>query len=173
MGLGAVPIGAHAPERVNVVIEIPKGTNFKYEYDEHLDVIKLDRVLHSPLFYPVDYGFIPETRSEDGDHLDALVWVTAPSFPGCVMEVRPLGLLRMIDEKGLDFKILAVPVGEPRYRGMTRLEDMSEHIPRELQHFFQIYKTLEAKSVEVLGWYSLEEALAEVTRAMAMYKQQG
>jgi inorganic pyrophosphatase len=173
MGIGAVPIGSHAPERVNAVIEIPKGTNLKYEYDEHLDVIKLDRVLHSPLFYPVDYGFIPETRSEDGDHLDVLVWVTAPSFPGCVMEVRPLGLLRMIDEKGLDFKILAVPVGEPRYRGMNRLEDMSEHIPRELQHFFQIYKTLEAKSVEVLGWYSLEDALAEVRRAMEMYGQKG
>src|SRR5437762_10062660 len=112
MSLADVRIGAGAPERVNVIVEIPRGSNFKYEYDEQLDIIRLDRVLHSPLFYPVDYGFIPDTRSEDGDHLDALVWVTASSFPGCVMEVRPIGLLRMVDENGMDYKILAVPSGE-------------------------------------------------------------
>src|ERR1041384_4821564 len=117
MSLAKVRIGPHAPERVNAIIEIPRGSNFKYEYDEQLDIIKLDRVLHSPLFYPVDYGFIPETRSEDGAHLDVLVVVPAGSFPGCVMAVRPRGLLRMVDEKGEDYKILAVPCGEPRYDG--------------------------------------------------------
>src|SRR4051794_19867248 len=142
MGFHAVPLGADAPRLVNVIVEIPKGTNFKYEWDEQLDVINLDRVLHSPLFYPVDYGFIPQTRSEDGDHLDALVVVTAPSFPGCLMEVRPIGLLRMRDEKGLDFKVLAVPQSDPRYTGINKIEDLSQHIPREIQHFFEVYKTL-------------------------------
>src|SRR5689334_15517148 len=145
MSLAAVPIGAHAPERVNAIIEIPKGSNFKYEYDEELDLIRLDRVLYSPLFYPVDYGFIPQTRSEDGDHLDVLVWVTGPSFPGCVMEVRPIGLLRMRDEKGLDYKIMAVASREPRYTDVYRVEDLSQHIPREITHFFEVYKTLEEK----------------------------
>ncbi len=170
MSLAAVPIGADAPQRINAVIEIPRGSNFKYEYDEVLDVIKLDRVLHSPLFYPVDYGFIPQTRSEDGDHLDVLVVVTAASFPGCVMQVRPLALLRMIDEKGEDYKILAVPTTEPRFEDVTRLDDLSSHIPREIQHFFEIYKTLESKPVEVLGWYSLEEAHAEILRSMEAYR---
>ena len=170
MSLAGVPIGADAPQRVNAVIEIPRGSNFKYEYDEALDVIKLDRVLHSPLFYPVDYGFIPQTRSEDGDHLDVLVVVTAASFPGCVMQVRPLALMRMIDEKGEDYKILAVPTTEPRFEDVTRLDDLSSHIPREIQHFFEIYKTLESKPVEVLGWYSLEEAHAEILRSMGAYR---
>ncbi len=169
MSFADVPIGAGAPLTVNAIIEIPRGTNFKYEYDETLDLIRLDRVLHSPLFYPVDYGFIPETRSEDGDHLDVLVVVTGPSFPGCLMAVRPLGLLRMRDEKGEDYKILAVPVGEPRYNGVQRMEDLSSHIPREIQHFFQVYKTLEEKPVEVLGWSSLEAAHDEIRRSMAAY----
>ncbi|MGI8587500.1 MAG: inorganic diphosphatase [Chloroflexia bacterium] len=170
MGFAQIPIGANAPAAVNAVIEIPRGTNFKYEYDEQLEVIKLDRVLSSPLFYPVDYGFIPETRSEDGDHLDVLVVVTGPSFPGCLMEVRPLGLLRMRDEKGEDYKILAVPTREPRYRLVTRMEDLSSHIPVEIQHFFEIYKTLEAKEVEIIGWYSLEEAQAEIMRSWEAYR---
>ena len=173
MSYADVQIGPESPKKVNVIIEIPRGTNFKYEYDEHLDVIRLDRVLHSPLFYPVDYGFIPETRSEDGDHLDVLVVVTGPSFPGCIMEVRPVGLLRMRDEKGLDYKVLAVPTADPRYTGIERMEQLSAHIPREIQHFFEVYKTLEEKQVEVLGWYGLEDAYAEILRSVAAYRQEG
>lgn len=173
MGFANVPIGSKAPEIVNAIIEVPRGSNFKYEYDERYDLIRLDRVLHSPLFYPVDYGFIPETCSPDGDPLDVLVVVMGPSFPGCLMEVRPLGLLRMTDDKGEDYKILAVPCGEPHFSDVTRMEDLSPHTLREIEQFFQVYKTLEMKEVEVYGWRGRDDAHAEIRRAMAAFRKQG
>src|SRR5579864_1097353 len=120
----SVPIGEKAPDVVHAVIDIPKESNNKYEFDEKLGVFKLDRVLYSPFFYPLDYGFIPQTRSEDGDHLDALVIGSEPLFPTCLAEIRPIGLLRMIDGGDLDFKILAVQAKNPRFDTIKDIKDV-------------------------------------------------
>lgn len=172
MNFHHIPVGPNPPEIVNAVIEVPQGCSLKYEYDEQYDIIKLDRVLHSPLFYPCDYGFIPQTRSDDGDHLDVLILVTAPSFPGCVMEVRPVGMLKMTDDQGKDFKILAVPRRDPRFEEVRRLEDLGDHFPKEISHFFEVYKYLEEKMVDVHGWENVEAAHAEVLKTMDVYKRE-
>ncbi len=164
-----IPTGSDVPNEVNCVVEVPKGGSLKFEYDERYETFVLDRVLHSPLFYPCDYGFIPQTRSDDGDHLDVLIIVTLPSFPGAVIPARPVGMLKMVDDKGQDYKILAVPVGDPRFKEVETLADLGEHIPKEIRHFFEIYKTLEKKMVNVLGWSDRDEAKAEVLRCVDMY----
>ncbi|MER3485879.1 MAG: inorganic pyrophosphatase, partial [Chloroflexota bacterium] len=128
---------------VRAFIEIPRGSRNKYEYDEQARIFRLDRVLYSSVHYPADYGFIPETLAEDGDHLDILVLVQEPTFPGCVIEARPLGGLEMHDEKGSDFKVLAVPIGDPRYAHVATLDDVGEHWLREIETFFATYKLLE------------------------------
>jgi len=166
-----LPAGHNVPDVLNCVVEVPKGGSLKFEYDEHYETFVLDRVLHSPLFYPCDYGFIPQTRSDDGDHLDVLIAVTLPSFPGAVIPARPVGMLKMVDDKGQDYKILAVPIGDPRFKEVERLEDLGEHIPKEIRHFFEIYKTLEKKMVNVLGWSGVEEAKEEVLRCIEMFKK--
>lgn len=166
-----LPAGHNVPDVLNCVVEVPKGGSLKFEYDEHYETFVLDRVLHSPLFYPCDYGFIPQTRSDDGDHLDVLIAVTLPSFPGAVIPARPVGMLKMVDDKGQDYKILAVPIGDPRFKEVERLEDLGEHIPKEIRHFFEIYKTLEKKMVNVLGWSGVEEAKEEVRRCIDMFKK--
>jgi inorganic pyrophosphatase len=158
MGQFSVGLGAHAPETVNVVVEIPKGSTNKYEIDHETGVVKLDRVLFSPLFYPCDYGFIPETLYSDGDPLDALVILTHPTFPGCIVEAKPVGALGMRDEKGVDDKIICVATKDPRYSDIDDLDDLSEHLRREIVHFFAVYKELEEKSVEVLGWKTKAKA---------------
>ena len=168
-----MPAGPNPPDIVNCVVEVPKGGSLKFEYNEQYETFILDRVLHSPLFYPCDYGFIPQTRSDDGDHLDVLIVVTLPSFPGAVIPARPVAMLKMEDDKGQDFKILAVPVGDPRFKEVQKLADLGEHIPLEIKHFFEIYKTLEKKMVNVMGWSDMEEAKAEVVRSMDMYKRLG
>lgn len=152
MSLLDVPIGENAPLVFNTVIEIPKGSTNKYEVDQKTGVIKLDRVLYSPLFYPFDYGYIPQTLYGDGDPLDALVLVSHPTFPGCVVEVKAIGVLEMRDEKGSDEKILCVATKDPRYSFRKSINDLQEHTRKEIIHFFEVYKTLEEKSVEVLGW---------------------
>src|SRR5690349_4599618 len=114
-----LPLGDDAPNVVNAVIEIPAGGVNKYEYDKKLDIFRLDRTLHSPVHYPGDYGFIPRTLSLDGDPLDVLVLVDAPSFTGCVMTVRPIGVLKMIDQTQEDEKILAVGTRDPVYANVT------------------------------------------------------
>lgn len=158
MSFSKVKIGNSSPEIINVVIEIPRGSHHKYEYDEEMHEIKLDRVLHSSVFYPTDYGFIPDTRGDDGDHLDVLVIISEPSFPGCVMEVRPVGVLDMADDKGQDWKIIAVCNSDPRLKEMNSLEDLDEHHKNEIQHFFEVYKQLENKEVEVKGWLDKDRA---------------
>lgn len=152
MSFSKVKIGNSSPEIINVVIEIPRGSHHKYEYDEEMHEIKLDRVLHSSVFYPTDYGFIPDTRGDDGDHLDVLVIISEPSFPGCVMEVRPIGVLDMADDKGQDWKIIAICNSDPRLKEVNSLNDLDEHHKNEIQHFFEVYKQLENKEVEVKGW---------------------
>lgn len=132
-------------------IEIPRGSRNTYEYDEEHGTFRLDRVLYSSVHYPADYGFIPDTLAEDGDHLDILVLVQEPTFPGRLIEAKPLGGLDMADEMGPDFKVLAVPVDDPRYHHVQSLEQIGEHWLREIGTFFDTYKLLEPKQTEVLG----------------------
>jgi len=147
-----LPIGDRSPEVFRAVIEIPQGGTQKFEYDKELHVFKLDRNLHSPVHYPGDYGFIPSTLSDDGDPLDVLVLVEAPSFPGCLMEVRPIGVLQMVDQGKKDEKILAVAASDPLYRDVNDYAQVFPHTTREIEHFFSIYKALEGKKTEIAGW---------------------
>ena len=148
----ALPIGDVAPDEVNAVIEIPRGQTNKYEYDKQLHVFRLDRNLYSPVHYPGDYGFIPSTLSDDGDPLDVLVLVDAPSFTGCVMTVRPIGMLLMVDQEREDEKILAVGTNNPIYKDVRDYGELYPHVLLEIEHFFTIYKELEAKTTRITGW---------------------
>lgn len=156
---------------VDALIEIPMGSRNKYEYDEKSGRIKLDRVLYSSVHYPTDYGFIPDTLAPDGDHLDILVVTHEPTFPGCLVEARPIGGLDMEDEAGSDFKVLAVSIGDPRFAEVTQLEHLPTHWLREIETFFDTYKILEPKTTEVKGWHPLEEALAVIERSRTAYRK--
>jgi inorganic pyrophosphatase len=137
---------------IEVVIEIPRGSRNKYEYDHERGILRLDRVLYSSVHYPTDYGFVPGTLSGDGDPLDVLVVVDEPTFPGCHVRVRPIGTLTMFDEKGMDEKILAVPEDDPRYKEIRDLPDLPEHWPREIAAFFRTYKELQGVQTDVRDW---------------------
>ncbi len=141
------------PKQVDVFVEIPRGSRAKYELDQKTGHIRLDRVLHSSVHYPADYGFVMGTLGGDGDPLDALVIVEEPTFPGCVMAARPIGTLFMRDAKGEDEKILAVPVGDPRFDEIRTLDDLAPHWRKEIDPFFSTYKVLEADDTEVRGWH--------------------
>jgi inorganic pyrophosphatase len=160
-----LPIGPKAPEIVNAVIEIPNEGINKYEYDKELHVFRLDRNLFSPVHYPGDYGFIPSTLAGDGDPLDCLVLVEAPSFSGCVMEVRPIGVLEMMDQGLPDEKVLCVGKGNPRYKDVLNYSEIYPHMLKEITHFFAIYKDLEGKRVEVKGWRDASFAREKVSEA--------
>ena len=121
-----------------MIVEIPKNSGNKYEYDSSMGVFRLDRVLYSPMRYPGDYGFIPGTRADDGDPLDVLALVEEPSFPGCLIEVRPIGILNMMDNRKADQKIVAVPNRNPRYDEVRSMDHIVPHVRRELAHFFSI-----------------------------------
>jgi len=153
-----LPIGKSAPDEVNAVIEIPRGQTNKYEYDKELNVFRLDRNLYSPVHYPGDYGFIPSTLSDDGDPLDVLVLVDAPSFTGCVMIVRPIGMLRMVDQGREDEKILGVGRNNNKYRDVRDYDELYPNVTLEIEHFFTIYKELEAKTTRIAGWQDAEHA---------------
>jgi inorganic pyrophosphatase len=168
-----ITVGTKAPEIVNVVVEIPKGSHHKYEYDEKMNEIKLDRVLHSTVFYPTDYGFIPQTRSQDGDHLDVLVIISEPVFPGCVVPVRPIGVLYMEDQKEKDEKIIAVAVGDPVLDKMKDIEDVDEFFRKEIHNFFATYKLLEEKVVKVHHWHGKDIAYKIINEAKDRYQAQG
>ena len=142
----------------DVLIEIPKGSRNKYEYDFDLQKIRFDRMLFSSMMYPADYGFIPETLALDKDPLDVLVLGSQPTFPKCVIEVKPIGVFHMADEKGPDEKIICVPVSDPIWNKLNDLSDLNPHIVMEIEHFFQVYKDLEEKKVDVGGWGDAEEA---------------
>src|SRR3989440_11951852 len=160
-----LPIGDRIPEVVNAVVEIPlEGIN-KYEYDKKLHVFRLDRNLYSPVHFPGDYGFLPSTLSHDGDPLDVLVLVDSPSFTGCVMEVRPIGVLDMLDQGVHDEKLLAVGKSNPRYKDVWNFSEIYPHMLREITHFFSIYKDLEGKRVEVKGWRDASFARTKVADA--------
>ncbi|MCB1060526.1 MAG: inorganic diphosphatase [Calditrichaeota bacterium] len=158
MKLHELPPGRRIPNEIFVVIEVPYGHRNKYEYDSELGAIVLDRPLFSPVHYPGDYGFVPGTLADDGDPLDVLVMVKTPTFPGCVVAARPLGVLMMQDEKGGDEKILAVPSTDPSFETYHSLSDVPPHFLREMDHFFRVYKELEGKHVTSMGWKDRWEA---------------
>lgn len=147
---------------VDVLVEVPMGSRNKYEFEEDTGRFRLDRMLFSAVHFPGDYGFIPQTLAEDGDPLDALVILGEPTFPGCLISGRVVGVMNMVDEKGPDAKIVAVPQSDPRWRHINTLDDVPDHLLAEIEHFFSIYKDLEQKLVDVQGWGTQEEALREV-----------
>ena len=150
-------------EPLKCLVEIPKGSRNKYEYDHEENAIKLDRFLFSSMVYPTDYGFIPETLGLDGDPLDAMVCVSEPTFPGCMIEVKPIALFRMEDDKGVDDKVLCVPLQDPGWNTHEELDDLPEQLCKEIAHFFSVYKDLEQKKVKVDGWYGRGDALSDAT----------
>lgn len=155
---------------VEALIEIPAGSQNKYEFDKEKGVLRLDRVLYSPVHYPTDYGYIPETLEEDGDPIDILVMVTNPTVPGCIIDCRVVGVLAMEDDKGVDNKLLGVPVMDPRFVHMHDLSDVPPHVLREIEHFFQTYKDLEGKAVTIKGWKDAAAAAEALERAKAAYQ---
>ena len=170
MNIKNLPFGEM--EAFHVVVEIPQGSQDKYEYDEELDVIKLDRVLYSAQRYPTNYGFVPETRAEDGDHTDVLLFSTNPLVAGCVAEARAIGFMDMIDGGEVDNKILAVPVKDPRFKDIQSLDDLPQHLLLEIKNFFENIKVLQGKVVEVRGFGDKARALQELESTKKAYEAQ-
>ena len=166
-----LPIGDGTPELITAVIEIPQGGINKYEYDKKLHVFRLDRNLYSPVHYPGDYGFIPSTLAADGDPLDVLVLVDTPSFSGCVQEVRPIGVLEMLDQGVADEKVLCVGKNNPRYQDVWNYSEIYPHMLKEITHFFAIYKDLEGKRVEIKGWHDAAYARDHIIKATKMFDE--
>ncbi|XOD68840.1 MAG: inorganic diphosphatase [Flavobacteriales bacterium AspAUS03] len=156
----------------DVLIEIPRGSRNKYEFDKEKGKIRLDRVLYSPMTYPADYGYIPNTLALDGDPLDALVLLTTPTIPGCLIEVKPIGIFLMADDKGRDEKILCVPVADPNYNHLNDIDQVSSHTYREIEHFFRVYKDLESKKVMIDGWKDAAEAIKIYDECLERYGRQ-
>jgi inorganic pyrophosphatase len=155
---------------IDVVIEIPTGSRNKYEYDHENHVIRLDRRLFTATTYPADYGFVPDTLSKDGDPLDALVLVADPTFPGCVVRARVLGVFFMRDEAGLDAKLLTVLEHDPQWDGANDIADLPQHLLNEIEHFFSIYKDLEPeKHTEVMGFADKSAALKELEACLEAF----
>ena len=157
--------GSASRTSVDVFVEIPKGSRTKYELDKKTGRIRLDRVLFSSVHYPADYGFVTDTLAGDGDPLDALVVVEEPTFPGCIVPARPIGTLLMRDSKGEDEKILAVPVGDPRFDEIKELTDLPRHWLREIETFFATYKELEGDPVSLGGWKDAKTAWSLIERS--------
>ena len=157
---------------IDVLVEIPKGSRNKYEYDKEKKMIRYDRMIFSSMHYPSDYGFVPDTLALDGDALDALVLVSAPTFPGCLIEVKPIGLFKMFDEKGPDHKLITVPISDPVWSKINSLEEMNPHLISEIEHFFQVYKDLEKKKVGVEGWESKEHAIEAIITSQERYARE-
>jgi inorganic pyrophosphatase len=155
---------------IEVVIEIPKGSRNKYEIDHDTGEVWLDRNLFTATAYPTDYGFIPHTLAEDGDPLDALVLLDEPTFSGCHIRARPVGVFWMADEQGPDAKVLCVPSGDPRWEGVNDLDDIASHLQSEIEHFFEVYKALEPdKSTDVRGWADRAAAEQAIAAALDAY----
>jgi len=154
----------------DVLIEIPKGSRNKYEYDFELKKIRFDRMLFSSMMYPGDYGFIPQTLALDGDPLDVLIMGHQPTFPMCVMEVKPIGVFHMADEKGPDEKLICVPISDPIWNKCNDLDDLNPHRIKEIEHFFKVYKDLEKKKVDVGNWGDAKEAYDIYYKCVERYK---
>ncbi|MEK7661882.1 MAG: inorganic diphosphatase [Patescibacteria group bacterium] len=158
-------------ESLNVIIEIPKLSRIKYELDKETGLIIFDRVLYSPMHYPANYGFVPQTLWEDGDPLDVLVLGHEPLVPGCLIKVRPIGVLEMNDSGEDDAKILAVPEKDPRFGKINSIEDIEPHFLDETRHFFQVYKELQKKKVVVGEWMGRDEAIKIAEKSMKDYAE--
>jgi inorganic pyrophosphatase len=152
-----------------VLVEIPKGSRNKYEYDKEKKVIKYDRMLFSSMVYPSDYGFFPYTLALDGDPLDAMVLTWEPTFPGCLIEVHLVALFDMEDDKGRDQKVLCVPKNDPLWNHIETIDQVPPHLLREITHFFETYKNLEDKKVKVIGWKDFETAVTVLQEAKSRY----
>ncbi|MBW4558172.1 MAG: inorganic diphosphatase [Trichormus sp. ATA11-4-KO1] len=163
MDLSRIP-AQPKPGIINVLIEIPGGSKNKYEFDKDLQAFALDRVLYSSVRYPYDYGFVPNTLADDGDPLDGMVMMDEPTFPGCVIAARPIGMLEMIDGGDRDEKILCVPDKDPRYTQVKSLKDVAPHRLDEIAEFFRSYKNLEKKVTEILGWQDVDKVSALVDK---------
>jgi inorganic pyrophosphatase len=166
-----LPVGDNSPEEINVVVEIPQGSRNKYEFDKGLNVFRLDRALHSPIYYPGDYGFIPRTLAEDDDPLDVLILVIQPTFAGCLVVARPIGILKMIDDGKPDDKVLAVPVGEPAYHDIHTQSQIFPHTLRTISHFFETYKTLEGKKTSTQGWQDAASARRSIVESVERFNE--
>ncbi|MEL6230357.1 MAG: inorganic diphosphatase [Cyanobacteria bacterium J06656_5] len=169
MDLSRIP-AQPKPGLINVLIEISGGSKNKYEFDKDINAFALDRVLFSSVQYPYDYGFVPNTLADDGDPLDGMVLMDEPTFPGCVIAARPIGMLEMIDGGDRDEKILCVPDKDPRYVGVKTLDDVAPHRLDEISEFFKTYKNLEKKVTEILGWKGLDEVQPLVEKCIAAAK---
>jgi inorganic pyrophosphatase len=161
--------GPNPPEEVTAVIEIPQGSRNKYELDKPTGLIKLDRVLYSAVHYPAEYGFIPRTLHDDGDPMDILVLLKEETFPGCMIDARPIGVLHMLDRGEPDDKILAVPLHDPYSQEYFDIADIPQHLLKEVAQFFVSYKELEGKKVEIVGWGKSEEAMRLIVRSIGNY----
>lgn len=167
----SVPVGPNPPEELYVVVETPKGSKNKYEIAKDFPGIVLDRVLHSSVMYPLDYGLIPRTYYMDGDPLDAMVLVSQKTYPGIIIEARPIGMMEMIDQGDVDNKILTVAKGDPMFRDVKSLEDLPPHLLKEIANFFETYKILEKKETKVNGWKGKSEAVEEIKKSIELYNQ--
>lgn len=161
--------GPSAPDIINMVVEIPKGSRNKYEYHKDVGAFKLDRVLYSSMFYPGDYGFIPRTYGDDHDPFDVLVVTNTPTFTGCLVEARPIGMFCMTDRGEPDDKILAVLNHDPFFNDITDYTDLPAHYLREVEHFFSVYKDLEGCRVDSLGWQCRAAAKQRIRYAIDNY----
>ena len=161
--------GRDTPVVVRMVVEIPKDSKNKYEYEPSVGLFRLSRALYSPMHYPGDYGFIPGTIAEDREPLDILCLVNAPSFPGCLCQVRPVAVLDMLDGQDVDHKIFAVPNRDPRYASIRTLADLDRHIQLEVEHFFEIYKDLEGRPMQTRGWRDKEHAYSVIDESRRRY----
>jgi inorganic pyrophosphatase len=156
---------------VDAFVEIPTGSQNKYEFDKENGVFRLDRVLFSPMHYPTEYGYLEGTLAEDGDPLDILVLTSFPTFPGCVISSRVIGVLVMSDDKGQDEKLLAVPTEDPRFSNVRSLQDVAPHILDEISHFFRVYKDLEKKETHIEGWKDAAFATNLYQECLTRYQQ--
>lgn len=158
------------PEKINVIVEINKGSKNKYEIDKETGLIALDRVLHSAQDYPFDYGFVPQTHWHDGDALDVLLLTTHPLFPGCLVEARPVAVVHMVDAGEKDEKIIAVPTGDPRWDSVQDIGDINPHTLKEIEHFFLTYKLVQKKVVEITSTEGKAAAVEAIKEAVELYK---
>src|SRR3954468_12519964 len=167
-----VATGPNVPEELNVIIEIPRGSRNKYELDKETGLLRFDRLLYSSVHYSADYGFIPRTLADDNDPLDVLVMTTEPLTHGCLVVVRPIGVFEMSDDKGLDEKVLCVPVYDPLYTQFVGLANVAPHFLKEVEHFFGIYKELEGAEVTLTGWDDVQRAHEVIMASVEMYRKQ-
>ena len=167
-----VSSGNSIPNEINVIIEINKGSKNKYELDKETGLIKLDRVMHTAQDYPFDYGFVPQTHWHDGDPLDVVLLTTYPLIPGLLVEARPVAVIDMVDGGESDAKIIAVPVGDPRFKNVHSLKDINEHTLKEIEHFFLTYKQVQKKVVTIDSVRDVEDAKNVIKEGVELYKKE-